>query len=1417
MAVLRNVTQNTIHLELATSVDLWDQKKSLGRYGVQHGSYHCAIVHDGERLWNASKSSDFLQKQYTLSNGLHWTRDTLQFAVAFYVVQGGQTILDDQRLLSLVEQAGQLETQTQSDLNLGNFNGEIESLDSILEVSDFLDDINFFKVCLHLILLMAEQQRDFTKSNKSLLGVNKVLEALEERIPQDSTIARWNDFLTSDWLALWIFCVFSVWREIDIGAILRRGKDSRVDSVIYKVQTLFVQEGDYSSAFHFYERYPQHTRSSALDLYLTDTAVAIHHSVEEYLTNLISRYRTELLHVQQQQLQNTVTGSKSTYVPRGIGISTKKKIQDHDEVNFSETKEWTSLRRVLNDLQKLRGFSVIEAMLATEKQGVIKDVLHDVLVTCYFEDDDISALTERLEMGVNSQIKDNIINKLGRLYIDRTDIDSAIELFSKNDTGTLDGQLLLDLISVVHRQKIIINSEIVEKLVWETERYKHPHHRLEGLLLLVDSQAGHVPTHLVNDLVSKCRNTYHKVSDTLGASTLPLLTKVFSAYLPEDDLHQIFDIELDKYHKSNIYVLPELYQVEYLLLSVSESVRTKFHLAVSKLLSDIPKGKSELAIAKRCFNRGLNEKAVFHIQHAVGDDVNKTEYGFTSELCSTLVECQYDELFWVYFEQGVFSIADFEALLKYMTHLNKSDKTSQCTRLLNTLETWLYNEQEQGYEWPTRWADLAQWKFQHRFDTARETFLQSVTSFRRQNYSLMTVDLDMDSACIAEIGLEMGLLDHSIEILLTPLKRLDLVYDNSIGWRQSPDFPDLGRDQAQYFDEKRSKLNQTLLKIKIWIQKQQVDPIVQIVDELDEHEKSNVVLLILQEVFECFEAEERLIFMRVVNESLDRLVRENDVDTLERFVSKLVKIDMFEPIDTAFDHLRSANTLSRYSGMNIVEQLMIKQRFVEVNKWLGLYRSSFQLNEWLSLIQALLVVPKSPQRDEILTDALNAMDTVLKELNAKRRKVPVFCVTILEQLSDCEFNAHAKNLCEQTLKLGIDYPLADETIERFVMVLMDLFDVQQTLNLIHTIQDERYRFDLLYALGAVLESQDNVDDALEIFDQCCELAKQVQDKSQRKTALLKTIDGFLLCGKYPTVFNLLISDSFSTVYSEGAYKLVKEMCESEIEHLESSDEFNQMVDYTVTSIPEIRWRIKARFVQIQSLFEVNRTINIAEYINNLFTMTENSDFWNKVNIQLKMALELRVRNRPEYKMFYTSAIDSLNTYIEKYEDRSLYYQLYRGAIWDSIDKQSVNLVLDLLEDARFSEDVYLCYYALFMIYQERGDTEQSVSMVQKMIAGMNGITDYQAKVLHFLELIKRSGIPSVKDEIHKCLAYGNNSRDFYLDVIPIYQDSIEDLQGLRRTFLYQPCVSKLSMLSIDKFHDFLYKSEQYERLLLIES
>ena len=264
MSVFRQLHQLKLHVELAESIHFHDtENDSLYKYTLEHAVYHYSVLKRGEDLWELMNNDDFLQAQYVQTQGFEWNYNAFRYAIAHYVEQQGQNPQDDGRLCQLILRAGEVARKDVKSIEVtfSMFKRDASFLDKALERIEVLDEKNYFKACLRLMMIESWRQERWEKSQRDISIPQMILNKIDEHILDGTGSINWSDFILGEFMIFWVHLMLQTWDEIDLGSIYRRANSYTIDSVLESTAEIFIKNQQFDKATKIVQSLTKNERS----------------------------------------------------------------------------------------------------------------------------------------------------------------------------------------------------------------------------------------------------------------------------------------------------------------------------------------------------------------------------------------------------------------------------------------------------------------------------------------------------------------------------------------------------------------------------------------------------------------------------------------------------------------------------------------------------------------------------------------------------------------------------------------------------------------------------------------------------------------------------------------------------------------------------------------------------------------------------------------------------------------------------------------------------------------------------------------------------------------------------------------------------------------------------------------------------
>ena len=73
-------------------------------------------------------------------------------------------------------------------------------------------------------MIEAWRQQEWDESERDISIPRKILETMDERIPDGTGTVDWSGFISEEFMSWWVVLAIDTWKDLDLGAVYRRGK-----------------------------------------------------------------------------------------------------------------------------------------------------------------------------------------------------------------------------------------------------------------------------------------------------------------------------------------------------------------------------------------------------------------------------------------------------------------------------------------------------------------------------------------------------------------------------------------------------------------------------------------------------------------------------------------------------------------------------------------------------------------------------------------------------------------------------------------------------------------------------------------------------------------------------------------------------------------------------------------------------------------------------------------------------------------------------------------------------------------------------------------------------------------------------------------------------------------------------------------
>ena len=210
-------------------------------YALYHAAAHLHSAGDRERLWQLMRDEEYRRLQINGFYRYQPSMDSLRHAMELYVEQDGKEPDDDAKLSWLVLRAGELGEQAKRDIEPAfewMRNDPLEDparIERALQRLEVLDEKKFFLANILLLWIEADRQVELPEEERIPEYARRILEAVEERVPEGSGTVDWSDFLSPEFMAWWFDRVLDVFSYETIPGICKIGmrtEDRNISNLI---------------------------------------------------------------------------------------------------------------------------------------------------------------------------------------------------------------------------------------------------------------------------------------------------------------------------------------------------------------------------------------------------------------------------------------------------------------------------------------------------------------------------------------------------------------------------------------------------------------------------------------------------------------------------------------------------------------------------------------------------------------------------------------------------------------------------------------------------------------------------------------------------------------------------------------------------------------------------------------------------------------------------------------------------------------------------------------------------------------------------------------------------------------------------------------------------------------------------------
>jgi len=224
-------------------------------YALIYGVEQLYDIKDHNRIWDLLKNTDYIEMQIQKFKHYNHTFKALKKAIQIYIEREGETSIDDGRLCWLMLKTGKISEQAELNVNVKEVIGWMKekAIDDPNRVSNILNkiesfsDVDYFKHIVYILWIDAYKQKELSKEVRNPEFAEKILEALDKKIPKGSESVCWSDFFPYfiPWIVNFLFDVFP---DLKLFNFVRRSHSNGLCNFCYFLITINNNERNISFA-----------------------------------------------------------------------------------------------------------------------------------------------------------------------------------------------------------------------------------------------------------------------------------------------------------------------------------------------------------------------------------------------------------------------------------------------------------------------------------------------------------------------------------------------------------------------------------------------------------------------------------------------------------------------------------------------------------------------------------------------------------------------------------------------------------------------------------------------------------------------------------------------------------------------------------------------------------------------------------------------------------------------------------------------------------------------------------------------------------------------------------------------------------------------------------------------------------------
>jgi len=214
-----------IQKEITSICFEWTKLKGRTRlYALKYALEHLCDLKKQEEMWELLNNPEYIEEQFKTFNHYEITLETLRKGINFYTQFKNPTPVEEGRLCWLALKTGDVANKAHSDINEIFEWAKEGKMDEALKRLEILDEQNFFTSAILLLWLERDSQEQLQKQgqNVSYIEVHKILDKIEEKIPQEFIKLFDKMQLSSEFMIWFIVHILTVFPEIDLSCLIYR-------------------------------------------------------------------------------------------------------------------------------------------------------------------------------------------------------------------------------------------------------------------------------------------------------------------------------------------------------------------------------------------------------------------------------------------------------------------------------------------------------------------------------------------------------------------------------------------------------------------------------------------------------------------------------------------------------------------------------------------------------------------------------------------------------------------------------------------------------------------------------------------------------------------------------------------------------------------------------------------------------------------------------------------------------------------------------------------------------------------------------------------------------------------------------------------------------------------------------------------